>query len=605
MSVAPKIESDDLTLTELYKDFYTVPDFQREYVWQTQHVERLLLDVFDEFYDEEGRLIDSDQEYFIGSIVACLDREGTFQLIDGQQRLTTIYLILCAVRDYLRELAEQPPETLQNQIKATSMHPRTGEDVPRYRLALQYEDSSGMLEVIAGATQRPASIPATTTSVRNILEAYQTIWEFLATNFREDVAAIKRFLAATTHRVKLIRVVTPNLAHALKVFETINERGVGLNAMDLLKNLLFMNTPAEQHARLKDRWKVLIDTLGGCQEKPLRFLRYYIMSHQKIDWRKGLREDEIYTWLVDHKQECGIDANPLGFVDQLVTLANAWANFLQGKDVQRSPNRYLRNIAAFSGAARQHFILLLAGQHLRPELFSELCRWLENLFFFYVITRESTKTFERNFARWSVGLREVEDAKGLKDFLNRYFANHMASRRADFRFAFVELTQSRIQQYRLRYILAKLTQFIEEAAWGNPVDAQLDGYLHGSVNIEHILPQSPNPEAFAAFDRPEEYDGYKEKLGNLTLLERTINTSVSNGTYEVKKAGYRQSSFLLTKSLVEKPQVGVNTQLNRAVRDLIQFETWDSASIETRQKMLAALAERVWLSDITSQMEDA
>jgi hypothetical protein len=167
------------------------------------------------------------------------------------------------------------------------------------------------------------------------------------------------------------------------------------------------------------------------------------------------------------------------------------------------------------------------------------------------------------------------------------------------------LSESRIQQYRLRYILAKLTQFIEEAAWGNPAHAQLDGYLHGSINIEHILPQSPMPEALAAFDKPVEYDACKEKLGNLTLLERTINTSVSNSTYEVKKAGYRQSSFLLTKSLVEKPQVGSNTQLNRAVRDLTQFETWDSSSIENRQKMLASLAERVWLSDITSEVGGA
>ena len=84
------------------KDFYTVPDFQREYVWQPENVEQLLQDVLDEFFDEHGKVLPTS-EYFIGSIVACPDKSDTFQLIDGQQRMTTIYLVLCAVRDCFQE----------------------------------------------------------------------------------------------------------------------------------------------------------------------------------------------------------------------------------------------------------------------------------------------------------------------------------------------------------------------------------------------------------------------------------------------------------------------------------------------------------------------
>ena len=87
---------------------------------------------------------------------------------------------------------------------------------------------------------------------------------------------------------------------------------------------------------------------------------------------------------------------------------------------------------------------------------------------------------------------------------------------------------------------------------------------------------------------------YVVHLGNLTLLEKTINSSVSNGSFADKLPGYKQSSFLLTKSLAGKPQVGVNTQLNRAVQTLIQFDKWDSAAIERRQAMLAELARKVW-----------
>jgi hypothetical protein len=591
---APKIESKDLNISDLCKDFYTVPDFQREYVWEEENVERLLQDVYDEFYEESGR-VTTIGEYFIGSIVVCPADDGTFHLIDGQQRLTTIYLTLCAIRDQLMELNGAPSETLQRQVAATSTDPRTGEDVFRYRLQLQYEDSAGVLETIAARSTPVSDIPETTASVRHIIAAYEAICDFLRVNFGDDVAGVKAFYAAFTLRVKLIRIVTPDITHALKVFETINDRGVGLNAMDLLKNLLFIKTASDDYARLKDRWKRFVATLDECREKPLRFLRYYIHSSFDVKSSKPLLEDEVYRWFVEHTDETRIEHEPLVFVDDLVKQSRAYANFAAGKDAQGEPNRYIRNIALLGGGkARQHFVLLLAGSHLAPPLFTELCRQIENLLFCYLITREQTKSYEPRFARWAGELRRITDAESLREFIQGRIRPEITSRSNLFDFAFAELSQSRIQQYRLRYILAKLTQYVEERAWGNPVYAQLDQYVHRSVHIEHILPQRPSPQVRAAFDKPDEYDNYREKLGNLTLLQGTINSSVSNSTYDLKKPGYRQSNFLLTKSLVERPQVGTATQFNRAVEGLIQFETWNSETIEKRQQMLGSLAREVW-----------
>ena len=589
-----KIESNDLAIAQIFKDFYAVPDFQREYVWEHDHVAKLLEDVLDEFYDEDARLIESP-EYFLGSIVCCRDHEGIFQLIDGQQRLTTIYLVLCAARDALRDADDRPLRVLEAQISDVYPDPRTGEDVERHRLTLQYEDSDGILEKVVKADQPVPSLPETTESVKKILAAYRTIREFFLVNLRGEPAGIKRYLVAFTGRIKLIRILTPTITNALKVFETINDRGVGLNAMDLLKNLLFMKTSSENYPKLKDRWKILIDVLDACGEKPLRFLRYYIMSHYEIDYHHGIREDEIYDWFVKNTEACGIDREPLGFAESLTECARDHANFLFSKDRQGNENRYLRNLAVLGGALRQQHILLLAGRHLAPDLFDHLCRAIENLIFCYIITREPTKTFERNFARWSGELRGCEDTAALDAFLNKYFVADLRGRTERFDFAFRELNQWNIQQYRMRYILAKLTQYIEERAWGRPTYAQLDHYTDKAVHVEHILPQTPTADVVReAFDKPAEYDDYLGRLGNLTLLEKTINSSVSNGSYTDKVPGYRQSSFLLTKSLAEKPHVGINTQLNRAVADLIQFKCWNSQTIAQRQEMLTVLAQKVW-----------
>ena len=378
-----------------------------------------------------------------------------------------------------------------------------------------------VLEKLVKANLPAASLPETTESVRKILAAYHTIREFFSVNLRDDPAEIKKFLVAFTGRIKLIRILTPTITNALKVFETINDRGVGLNAMDLLKNLLFMKTSSGDYSKLKDRWKGLIDVLDECGEKPLRFLRYYIMSHHEIDYRRSIREDEIYDWFVKNTAVCGIDRNPLDFAEALTECARSHANFLSSKDRQGNDNRYLRNLALLGGALRQQHILLFAGRHLAPDLFDQLCRAIENLFFCYIITREPTKTFERNFARWSRELRNCEDAVALDDFLNKYFVADLRGRTERFDFSFRELTQGSIQQYRMRYILAKLTQYIEERAWGSPTYAQLDRYTDKSVHVEHILPQTPAPDVPEAFDKPDEYDDFVGRLGNLTLLEKT------------------------------------------------------------------------------------
>ena len=587
-----KIESQDLSIESLYKDFYTVPDFQREYVWQREQVEKLLQDIYDEFYDEEGQLVQGP-EYFLGSIVVCKGDGGTFQLIDGQQRMTTIYLVLCGIRDLLIEMNEAPNDTLKAQI-ASAATDDDGEEIFRHRLVLQYEDSKGILEQIVKKPGQLDDISDKTTSVERIHTAYQDIKEFLGVNCDTSPKRLRRFYAAFTKRVKLIRIKTPSLTNALKVFETINDRGVGLNAMDLLKNLLFMKTPSSEYPSLKERWKTLIDTLDSCGEKPLRFLRYYIMSHYELDSKKPLREDDIYDWLVKNTATTGLADNPLAFLKVLIECAEAWLNFSAAKDVQGTVNPYLKNLGLLSGAARQHYILLLAGRHLPPELFSKLCLSIENFFFCYTIAREPTKVFERNFAQWSKDLRECKNEDDLDIFLEQRFVVDMTRLSPAFDFAFEELKQSRIQKYRMRYILAKLTQYIEQQAWNNPAHKNLEQYIASTVDIEHILPQNPTGQVRDSFDKKEQYDEYIEKLGNLTLLEKTINTSVSNEAYDKKLPGYRQSAFLLTKSLVEKPQVGVNTSLNRAVRDLQAFSEWDSASIESRQKMLAVLARSVW-----------
>lgn len=585
------IESQDFTLGNLFNSFYAVPSFQREYVWKEQDVEQLLRDIFDEFSSDDR----SDaSEYFVGSIIVCARADGVFELIDGQQRMTTAYLVLCGMRDFLKSM--DPPtkiDALAPQIAASDVDD-FGEDVYRYRVTLQYPDSCEVLAKIASGVSgvERADIPRTTRSVENILNAYDAIVGFLRERFGGDPQSVRRFYAYITRNVKLIRVTTISLAHALKVFETINDRGVGLDSMDLLKNLMFMEAGSQDYDRLNVTWKKLVDTLYRAHEKPLRFLRYYILAHYRPD---RLREDEIYKWFVDNAELCGYRSRPVRFVEDLLEDAAAYAHFIAGHDASGAPNRYLSNIAYLSGAARQHFILLLAARHISPPLFADLSRHLENLYFAYIISREPTKEFEYRFTEWASEVRLITDKAELDSFIAKRIQPAKEAFAARFKLAFRALDEQSLQKYRLRYVLAKLAQWVDEQAWGSDSRySNLANYISNKIDVEHILPQTPSPEVIAAFDMPDAIPAYVHRLGNLTLVEKSINCAVGNGLFTAKRSAYRQSHLLLTKTLGERVVVGVDTRVDRAVRELETFHVWTTGDIERRQDMLGRLAHKVW-----------
>ena len=358
-----RIQSEDISVTGLFQSFYAVPDYQREYVWGTEHVEQLLNDVIAEM---SATTSDQVPEYFIGSIVVCPGNSGLLDLIDGQQRMTTLYVMLCAIRDRLKALADNGLSVLNSQIADASVD-TSGEETHRYRLDLQYEDSGNALISIAKGEPISGTM---TRSMQNISNAYHVITRFLVSEFDDDAVSVRRFYGYLTNKVKLIRIETEDVAKALKIFETINDRGVGLNPMDLLKNLLFMKATPEQFNDLKGTWKILQDTIFQMGEKPLRFLRYFIFSRYDVD---VLREDEIYEWFSRNEAIAGYGPDPIGFAGELISAANAYQRFRLGKDERDAANRYLDSMRQLGGqAARQHLILLLAGRHLSPELFDQL-----------------------------------------------------------------------------------------------------------------------------------------------------------------------------------------------------------------------------------------
>ena len=186
-----------------------------------------------------------------------------------------------------------------------------------------------------------------------------------------------------------------------------------------------------------------------------------------------------------------------------------------------------------------------------------------------------------------------------KDQLNTFvadrFAKNMADKSQELADALKRFTLYSMQQYRTRYLLARLTQHVEMAFSGLKTPGSLEPFT--KLEIEHILPDNPKAElraTWAAENPNAVYDDYKNRLGNLTLLEKPINIVAGNDFYAAKQAEYGKSGNYLTRSLVALTAVGQNTSISRINAKLAAFPAWNAASIDKRHALLIALAQDVW-----------
>lgn len=602
-----KIEEHKYSIDEAFREcFYIVPDYQREYVWTDKEVYQLLDDINDEM---DG----SSQEYFIGTIlVSPTEIKNHYEVIDGQQRLTTFFLILCALKHLFA--GDQHEQMISGLISATYVNQSDGEIISTLKLDPRYENASEIMKKIVEVNSEPiktknaiqaAGIPSFG-SLENLLNAYNTIFQYLKDNYNEK-SDLKKYYAYLAYNVVFIQIST-EVSSALKIFETINERGIGLNPMDLLKNLLFTQVKKDEFNKLKDNWKKITSPLEKSKEKPLRFLRYYLMANYKIENKRSdfiVREDEIYDWFINKKNAaiCDYHNKPFDFVQKVIKNVDKFIDFSQGKGNDGFNNLQMNNLKKLCGGSFSlHYILLLSASNFPKNMFDHFVTQLESFLFYYIFTKTPTKELERNFSLWSDELRQIsnetDDIKQIElynKFLNDKLLKNILSKEAELSDYLKRYSMNQMQQYRTRYLLSKLTQYVDMAYKGLKNPGALDEYT--VLEIEHILPNTPTNTLRADFISKNpgiDYDEYKNRLGNLTLLEKPINIVAGNDFFIEKCEEYKKSKYYLTSSIAELNNVGINTSINRINSKIKSFTDWNSFSIDERQEILYKLAMEVW-----------
>ena len=588
MDTNNQIQFSNLTLESAFQKFYTVPDYQREYVWKEEQVEQLLSDMTEAFG------ANSSKDYFVGSIVV-YPNGNAFELVDGQQRMTTFFILLCVLKAVYRDHGIDT-SIFEQRIHGTSMDSK-GRPVTLYHLELQYEDASSCLQVISEA-KFPFQDKDITGRGKLLFGAANTIYKYILQQFPSFEDELAPFAGYVLTRVRFVQIETHDMSDALKIFETINQRGIGLTPMDLLKNMIFRQVPRERFNELNTQWKSIMDLLQGGQTKelPLRFLRYYLMAtYDTTDAKDGiLREDYIYNWLNSHADQCGYQKNPFGFVQGLKTGAERYMFYLTGGSGSTEDN-HLKNITRLGGSAyKLHLLLLLAASRMDSQALAHLKSLLESIVYYAIINQVKTNEIERLYSLWCPQVRQIESDDQLSRFIDAEVKPTIAQWKVNNKSNFMRLGFGSMQQYRIKFILARITKYVEVKRKNGGDASSVAEFYDGGIEIEHIMSQKYSSAKPPYGLSEEEYDAAKQQLGNLTLLEKTINASIGNDDFASKTAAYKQSAYYLTHSIAQLDDVGQNTAINKMNQRLKSWAVWGADAIAERQEVLYNLAEEIW-----------
>lgn len=593
-----KIEAQVKSIKKLKDYFFLVPDYQREYVWKADdQVEQFLIDIDNE-YDEQA---DDQESYFIGSIIV-VKNKNKYDVIDGQQRLTTITLTLCAIRDLL---ARQELDAKQKNYLGIveellySFEPDTEET--ELRLELQYEESKDYLNKLIVAEKYDGEVTA---SIQKMQAAYAAIYQYLESILQRGVAALIKFTRYFINNIDLVIIESEDISSALKIFETINQRGVGLNAMDLVKNLLFSKANPNQFVTIKETWKKINAALQRCgeDENPLRFLRYFMMAryHDGI-----LREDDIYKWIISNagKALLKYETHPVALVQEIEFMAQRYADLVNATKLLRDGSEYpnVTNIGFLNKyKSRQHLVLLLAlAKNASKDSINYLAMQIESYYFVTNTVGIQGKNNEHSFANWVVSFREKSTIEEIQEVVEKTLLPYLLERLDDLKFRFLNIRHDAYNpQYRQRFILGKIENQARAQVNWMPLNVQQIEKLE----IEHIFPQTPKDNILPVeFLDKADYNNTIYKLGNVTLLESVINQAISKmndlstNWFEQKQNEYAKSNLITVNMLDHRYEIGKNTAINK-FKDTKQyiFETWNKISIVERQKILLDLALDAW-----------
>lgn len=562
MGISANEDTVESVLSRNYR--YTVPDYQRRYAWGEEQWRALWEDV---------NAIGENDTHFLGSIVVIERSEGLnelsrLEIVDGQQRLATISILLSVIREKYSGNGEYDKHA--NTIENDYLWDYDLDEERYQNLSLSKFDNDSYRAIL----QRNYS----NIESKQLQEASKFFADKVESLSLSEVDVMrKKILSSLT----LVTIECDEEESAFRLFETLNDRGLELSAVDLMKNHLFSiaaSSGSVNYNKVQSDWERIIETIVPNLSKPSRFFRHYIMSAPDPDFDDNVSEYKLFDTFkqlingIVERNDITIGKYISDIREQskvYVDIANCDIDSFDATG-NSAINRKLRQLDDIKSVQARTLFLRTFREIGNPNKLMEALGITESFLMRWKTANYATGSqLDRIYS--DICSTSFANDNAIKS-VQKYLADQSPSD-PEVK-AGIENKRVRLNE-RTKYMLVKL----EEKYWGGSIDNPSD------YDIEHIAPRASfsakkyTPWSHYLDTDEATFEQHRDFLGNLTLLESDKNAKIGNSPFENKKQVYRESDSLMTNKIAE------------------EHDDWGIKKISDRTSELATVATSVWSLD--------
>jgi len=580
---------------------FSVPDFQRNYSWTDVEIRQF-------WQDLEAVLEGQSSDHFMGPIVVLESATGRTPLIDGQQRITTLTILASVVRDYLMNDMENPTIEIagasffisQNFLKILFVNDMT---TPRlqsnYQIGRIFEDyivRNPNTSERKNFESRPTMLTKKDQRLTKNLDSAQTLLRSLSKAWIEQNSAvedrkraIQKLYEVISTKIQFLYIEVGNEEDAFTIFETLNDRGLKLSASDLIKSFLLRRiieqNPATDRAEIIENWEKIPSYLENYDISS--FLRHYLLTQEE----SPVQKKKIFT-LLKTDVEDQARQNPKSAknkLDELINSAFHYGRLLGTESISEDSPEIQRRLGLLEmvGDSYRVFLLKVLQLGYTDDDFLLAIKSAEKIAFRWAICGENAQQLETKFQNYAHELLP-SNVENLKQVCTRLIMDSPSDEAFSAAFTTRSSRDTRMQAYVMRSLCYGIT--------GSDVTTS-----RYEVSIEHIAPQNPLPESATEWyenvapvenlDDGPTYEDYVYGWGNITILEKKLNSSVGQNIWKVKREG--KPGF----ETISKFK-GYRASNIEVTKHLLGTESWTAALIDRRSEWIASQALIYWKREL-------
>lgn len=599
-----KVDARDRSVSDLFgKSPYRIDYYQREYRWGEKQAKDLVTDLisaFREFHVEGNALsaVKSYGHYFLGSIILTT-RESTTYLVDGQQRLTTLTLLLISIRHLL------PPGKQQDRISNMVVTDDYGENV----FAIDVQDRWACMDALYDSgSYEPDDANE---SVLNIVARYQDVTEALQDLHESELPHFAYWLL---DKVVMVAITAAAESDAYTIFETMNDRGLSLTPTEMLRGYLLSAIDSEKvRTNASESWRESIASLTAFgKDEDVNAIQAWLRaryaetaSQYRLGVAPGHYErigNEYHRWVRD------VESDILGLQDsrdyaKFITrdfafYARWYSKIRAAADFEVAGFEAVRYIAS-QGFTLQ-YALLLAPLRTSDNDETAAAKVRATAAYLDILIHRRLWS-SRRIAQTQLRYPLFELAKQIHKATLPQLIDILSSNLSEDEFSFTgsqPLAMNQRNNVIIRRMLARITHFIdrESSRKTRYDDLLLTG--KGGYDIEHVL--SADPQRLTK-DYPEEQDFWWERdfIGGLLLIPSSVNRSYGDLPYGRKRRHYVKENLLAASLHEDAYEKNPNFKrfLKQTGLSFEPYKKFGKAELRARQALIENIAEQVWSID--------